>query len=307
MPVPTYDQFIEPVLRYLAEHLQGAAAREVSERAADALGLSAADRALVLDSGVQAVYRNRAGWAHDRLKRAGYSASPRRGEWKITVQGLTFLANQPSPFPAEAVAAIAASWKLSRSRPLGEAGAVGAIPLLPVTTGPDAVNTPEERLEAVLAEMREQVVADLQEALGQVSPQRFEYIVLDLLLKMGYGADRRALERMGGVGDGGIDGVISLDRLGLEKVYVQAKRWHGMVGRPDIQAFYGALAGQHAKKGVFMTTSSFTPQALDFARSVEGIVLIDGQRLAGLMIEHGVGIAQRPLGLASLDKDYFEE
>jgi restriction system protein len=114
------------------------------------------------------------------------------------------------------------------------------------------------------------------------------------------------VQRVAGVGDGGIDGVISLDRLGLEKVYVQAKRWQGVVGRPEVQAFFGALAGQRANKGVFITTSSFTPNATDFARTVERIVLIDGQRLAGLMIDHEVGVTLRPVRVPKLDSDYFE-
>ena len=124
--------------------------------------------------------------------------------------------------------------------------------------------------------------------------------------RMGYGASRADLQRVGGVGDGGIDGVISLDRLGLEKVYVQAKRWQGSVGRPDVQGFYGALAGQRANKGVFVTTSTFSPQALEFARSVERVVLIDGPKLAELMIEHEVGVTLRPVKVPKLDSDYFE-
>jgi restriction system protein len=124
---------------------------------------------------------------------------------------------------------------------------------------------------------------------------------------MGYGASRADLQRVGGTGDAGIDGIISLDRLGLEKVYVQAKRWQNAVGRPELQAFYGALAGQKAKKGVFITTSGFTAQALDFARSVEGIVLVDGVRLAGLMIDHEVGITSRTVRIPKIDSDYFDD
>jgi restriction system protein len=150
------------------------------------------------------------------------------------------------------------------------------------------------------------VAAELLEELSKVTPQYFETIVLDLLHRMGYGASRDDLQRVGGVGDGGIDGVISLDKLGLEKVYVQAKRWQGVVGRPDVQGFYGALAGQRANKGVFITTSSYTVQALEFARSVERVVLIDGVRLAGLMIDHEVGVTLRSVRIPKLDSDYFE-
>lgn len=124
---------------------------------------------------------------------------------------------------------------------------------------------------------------------------------------MGYGTSRTDLQRVGGSGDGGIDGIISLDRLGLEKVYVQAKRWQNPVGRPEVQGFYGALAGQRANKGVFITTSTFTTQAVEFANSVERIVLVDGKRLTALMTEHGVGVSHRVLKVPKVDSDYFDE
>jgi restriction system protein len=158
-----------------------------------------------------------------------------------------------------------------------------------------------------MAELRQAVTGELLDMLSQVSPEYFETIVLDLLRKMGYGTSRTDLLRVGRSGDGGIDGVISLDRLGLEKVYVQAKRWQGSVGRPDVQAFYGALAGQRANKGVFITTSTFSQQAIDFAKSVERVVLVHGGKLADLMIEHEVGVTLRSLRVPKLDSDYFEE
>lgn len=136
-----------------------------------------------------------------------------------------------------------------------------------------------------MIELREATAGELLESLRQVSPGRFEVIVLDVLHRLGYGARRHDLLRVGGSCDGGIDGVISLDKLGLEKVYVQAKRWQGTVGRPELQAFYGALAGQKARRGVFITTSGFTAQAVQFAKSVEGIVLVDGIRLVEFMLQ----------------------
>lgn len=167
--------------------------------------------------------------------------------------------------------------------------------------------SPDDRLGEALAELRQSAESELLELLASVSPAFFETIVLDLLHKMGYGANRSDLQRVGGSSDGGIDGIISLDRLGLEKVYVQAKRWQGNVGRPELQAFYGALAGQKAKKGVFITTSAFTQQAVDFARSVEGIVLVDGVRLAGLLIDHEVGVSARVVKIPKIDGDYFDQ
>ncbi len=307
MTVPTYDKFIDPVLRFLASHPEGAAARVVHDATADALGISEADRQELLPSGAQPVYKNRAGWAHDRLKRAGLSESPRRGFWKLTAEGVRFVATHPSQLGDDAVARIAT--------PLTDAPLRGAAPTLetrlPVSGSvPEPTSaitaSPDDRLEQALRELRSSVAAELLETLAQVSPTYFETIVLDLLHKMGYGTNRTDLQRVGGSGDGGIDGIISLDRLGLEKVYVQAKRWQGSVGRPEVQGFYGALAGQRANKGVFITTSSFSAQAIDFAKSVERIVLVDGQRLAELMIDHEVGVTSRPLKIPKLDSDYFE-
>lgn len=170
-----------------------------------------------------------------------------------------------------------------------------------------ATISPDDRLEQALRELREAVALDLLDNLLQVTPGRFEGIVLDVLHRLGYGASRDDLQKVGGSGDAGIDGVISLDALGLEKVYVQAKRWQGTAGRPDLQAFYGALAGQKAKRGVFITTSGFTTQALEFARSVEGMVLVNGQRLVNLMMDHEVGVTSRRLKLPKLDSDYFDD
>lgn len=166
------------------------------------------------------------------------------------------------------------------------------------------VESPDERLDSALSEIKDAVSSELLETILQSSPRFFEGLVLDLLHAMGYGTSRTDLRRVGGPGDAGIDGVISLDRLGLEKVYVQAKRWQNSIGRPDVQAFYGALAGQRANKGVFITTSTFTAE---FTQSVERIVLVDGAKLTELMIQHGAGVSQRTVKVPKVDSDYFEE
>jgi len=170
-----------------------------------------------------------------------------------------------------------------------------------------AMVSPEEGLNQALSEIKGSVAAQLLQALANVSPTYFETIVLDLLHKMGYGTDVTDVQRVGGVGDAGIDGIISLDRLGLEKVYVQAKRWQQPIGRPEVQGFYGALKGQKANKGVFITTSSFTNQAKEYVDSVENIILIDGARLADLMIEYEVGVSSRTVRIPKIDGDYFDE
>jgi restriction system protein len=305
MPVPTYDKFIEPVLRYLAEHMDGASSRDVYEAAATALKLSDSDRQELLPSGTQPVYKNRAGWAHDRLKRAGLSTSSRRGFWQLTDEGRAFVMEHRQPLSSRQVDNLANGHSDVRLRDTGDD--LDEASVLPGPLDPPTKASPDDRLEDALRELRRTVSAEVLDALRQVSPTFFETIVLDLLHRMGYGASRADLQRVGGVGDGGIDGVISLDKLGLEKVYVQAKRWQQTVGRPEVQAFYGALAGQRATKGVFITTSGFTPQAVEFARSVERVVLVDGSRLTDLMIDHEVGVSMRPLRVPKLDSDYFEE
>ena len=305
MPVPTYDQFIEPILRILAQNPNGMAAKDVHEAAADRLGLTTEDKLELLPGGSQAVSKNRAGWAHDRLKRAGLSSSLRRGFWQLTPSGMAFAANNSTPLSQSTLWEFATAHNDIRLRTAVNADH----PSIPSQQDVPTLSTvsPDERLEQALAEIRESVVAELLETLHRVSPTFFETLVLDVLHKLGYGTSRADLTRVGKAGDGGIDGVISLDRLGLEKVYVQAKRWQQAVGRPEVQAFYGALAGQRANKGVFITTSSFTAQAIEFANSVERIVLVSGSRLAELMIDNEVGVSLRPLSLPKVDGDYFED
>ncbi len=308
MPVPTYDKFIEPILRHLADHVGGVSARDVHEAAGSTLGLSDSDRDELLPSGVQRVYKNRAGWAHDRLKRAGYSASPRRGFWQLTQAGIDFERSHPGMLTDDIIAEIATGNEDVRLRPgLPEGEAPGVLPRITDALPVNVAASPDDRLEAAVAELRATTTAELLETLAQVPPKFFETIVLDVLHKLGYGTSRGDLARVGRSGDGGIDGVISLDRLGLEKVYVQAKRWQNSVGRPEVHGFYGALAGQRATKGVFITTSTFTAQAIEFARSVERLVLVDGRRLADLMIDFEVGVSMRPVRVPKLDTDYFEE
>lgn len=305
MSVPTYDQFIEPILRYLAATPEVASARDAHEAAALALSLSEAQRQELIASG-QATYKNRAGWAHDRLKRAGLSSSAKRGYWKLTDAGMAYAAQHPAPLPAEEVERLAIGFMDVKLKSPSDAIPLDA-ELQPVASLTSATASPDDRLEQALKELREAVAADLLDNLLQVSPGRFEVIVLDVLHRLGYGASRNDLQRVGGSGDGGIDGIISLDKLGLEKVYVQAKRWKNTVGRPELQGFYGALAGQKAKRGVFITTSGFTAQAIGFANSVEGMVLVDGNRLVNLMMDHEVGVTSRLLRLPRLDSDYFDE
>jgi restriction system protein len=306
MSIPTYDKFIEPILRYLAKHPGGERASVVYEAAAEALGINEADKLLVLPSRTQPVYKNRVGWAHDRLKRAGLSSAPRYGFWKLTEKGLAFAQTHQSPLSEQQIKELAVVDPAVRLRPLRTLEGDRDVSHLE-QSAKDSVATPDDLLEGALNELEEATAGDLLETIGRGSPKFFENLVLDLLHAMGYGASRDALQHVGRSHDEGIDGIISLDRLGLEKVFVQAKRWQGSVGREAVQAFYGALAGQRANKGVLITTSTFTPHAVEFARSIERIVLIDGARLTDLMMEYGIGVSHRTVKIPKIDSDYFEE
>ena len=170
--------------------------------------------------------------------------------------------------------------------------------------------TPEEAIEVAHQSLREQLAAELLSRVLGCSPTFFEQLVVELLVKMGYGGSRRdAGERIGQTGDGGIDGIIKEDRLGLDTIFIQATRWQGSVGRPEIQKFVGALQGQRAKKGVFMTTSTYTSDAIDYATRIDTkVVLIDGKQLARLMIDFDVGVAPAASYVVKrIDSDYFDE
>lgn len=237
MSVPTYDQFIEPILRFLAAHAEGATASEAHEAAAQALRLSDSQRQETIASG-QATYKNRSGWAHDRLKRAGYFSSAKRG-WQLTDTGRAFAQANPAPLSPEQVEHLAVNFMSVKLKTAPDATSLDESndTSTPIAQTDLATSSPQERLNQAILELRTSVAGDLLDSLLQASPTRFEHIVLDVLHSLGYGANRQALQQVGGSGDGGIDGVISLDALGLEKVYVQAKRWQSTVGRPDLQAF----------------------------------------------------------------------
>jgi restriction system protein len=242
------------------------------------------------------------------LKRAGLSSSLRRGFWKLTNEGLEFARDHPAPLSQRDVEKLAVGYIDVRLRPVKDEGVAPQPTDMQTPSATRNVHaSPDDRLGEALEELRSTAAADILDALKSVSAGFFETIVLDVLHHMGYGTSRADVQRVGGSGDGGIDGVISLDKLGLEKVYVQAKRWQQAVGRPEVQAFYGALAGNRANKGVFITTSVYTSQAVEFAKSVERVVLVDGARLAELMIDNEVGVTVRTIKVAKLNSDYFDE
>ncbi len=301
MAVPSFDKFISPLLSFLGRQSGPVRASDAHEAVAELLGLTAADRAERLPSGVQSLYANRNAWAHDRLKRADLSSSVRRGLWLLSEEGRALAAQHPGGLPASLVAQLAS---VARD-PSADAPERGGSTL----SSAQLDLSPDDRIHEALREIRENVADDLLSAIARESPAFFERLVLDLLHKMGYGAGREALERVGGSGDGGIDGVISLDRLGLQKVYVQAKRWVHPVGDPEVRNFIGSLTAHGADKGVFLTTSKFTAKAADTAAKLQhvSVVLIDGPKLAQLMIDFVVGVSEDVVKIPKLDSDYFQD
>ncbi len=297
--VPLPAAFFHPILVVLSQHPNGLRRRDLHEPAADLLDLSPEQRLERLPSGAHLRYQHRLGWGLNMLKNAGYVASA-APLWRATPKGRDLLAANPSGFEDTLNRQIVQEARLGT----GMDGGAQEVE----SSAAAAQQTPEERIDSAIAELHGALARELLERILQASPEFFEELVLDLLHAIGYGRTAEDLEHVGRSGDGGIDGVISLDKLGLEKVFVQAKRWQGSVGRPEVQAFYGALAGRRAKKGVLITTSTFTKDAKDYCGrlSESVVVLIDGSRLAALMIENGVGVThQREIRLARLDGDYF--
>lgn len=302
MPIPDYQSIMLPLLR-LAGDDQEHSAREAVDALATEFNLSPAERAELLASGQQAIFNNRVGWANSYLKKAGLLFSPKRGVFRITERGKDVLATPPMRIDVKFLERYPELMEFRQgSKAIAREDRIG------VTDTPD--QTPEEALETAYQSLRNSLAADILAKVHSCTPAFFEHLVVELLVKMGYGGSRRdAGERLGQSGDGGIDGIIKEDRLGLDTIYLQAKRWQGSVGRPEIQKFVGALQGQRARKGVFITTSSYTTDAIDYASRIDTkVVLLDGKRLAELMIDFDVGVSvAASYAVKRIDSDYFEE
>jgi restriction system protein len=307
--MPTHEDAMLPVLRVLAagEHLHR---RTLAERMADHFTLTPDERAQMLPSGKAPVIRSRTGWALSYMKQAGLVTSPRRGWYEITPLGRDILATQPDRIDNDFLMRFEGFRDFRARSRSDDAGTDIGVSPGPTPGKIEVVEPPDEALDRAYRRLRTAVEAELIDTVKAVSPSFFEELVIDLLVKMGYGGNRsEAARAIGRTGDGGIDGVIDEDRLGLDSIYVQAKRWDGSVGRPEIQKFAGALQGQRATKGIFITSSSFTSEAVDYAQRIgTRIVLVDGRRLAELMFEHDVGVSsRRTYTVKNVDSDYFEE
>lgn len=284
---------------------------EAATRVADQFALTEEEREELLPSGRQKLLHNRIHWAKFYMTKAGLIDSPGRGRFTASDAGRALLAKRPTTIDVELLRQYPAFLefynKSSNSTPADE------LPLTKAAASSEA--TPEEQIDAAHAILHSALKAELLQRIHSQSPAFFERVIVDLLVAMGYGGTHEQaalrLGRSGSGGDGGLDGVIDEDRLGLDRIYIQAKRYARdvSVGRPDIQGFVGSLVGLGATKGVFVTTSSFSSHAVEYVRHLpQRVILIDGERLAELMVEHDVGIRiSRTIFVKRLDEDFFAE
>jgi restriction system protein len=305
MAIPDYQTLMLPVLKLASDEAEHKFSQAVEELA-DEFSLTQDERSELLPSGSQAVFNNRVGWARSYLKQAGLLDSPKRGFFQITEDGLELLRRNPSKIDSLVLEQFPAFIEFkNRRKDKSEDEEVSE-----VTPAQAETQTPEDSLASAYSKLRSSLEADILSSVKEVSPSFFERLVVDLLVKMGYGGNRKdAGKALGKSGDGGIDGIINEDRLGLDVIYIQAKRWEGTVGRPEIQKFAGALQGQRAKKGVFITTSNFTSEAKEYVSRIDvKIILIDGEMLSSLMVDHNVGVSTiGQYEVKKLDSDYFDE
>lgn len=305
MSIPDYQTLMLPVLT-LASDGKEHKFSEAVEQLSDVFGLTDEERNELLPSGTQAVFNNRVGWARSYLKQAGLLDTPKRGFFTISGTGLELLKTKPERIDNKLLEQYPQFIEFKNRKKdkmdeeLDEA----------ISRSSPSSNTPEDALAAAYNDLREAIESEVLDSVMAASPSFFERLVVDLLVKMGYGGNRQdAGKALGKSGDGGIDGIIKEDQLGLDVIYIQAKRWEGTVGRPEIQKFAGALQGQRAKKGVFITTSNFSSEAEQYASVIDTrIILIDGERLGKLMVDHDVGVSTAGIyRIKRLDTDYFEE
>jgi restriction system protein len=299
--IPDYQSCMLPLLEFASDGQEHSMA-EAADKLAGPFKLTEAERSELLPSGTQFVISNRIGWARTYLKKAGLLSDPRRSHFLITDRGRELLATKPKSVGVKDLKRYPEFNEFQRKSNKKEE-AEGQ------EEEQSSYSTPEEALEYGYQKLTENLADELRERIMACQPSFFERLVVELLVKMGYGGSlKEAAKVVGKSGDGGIDGIIKEDKLGLDAIYVQAKRWEGVVGRPEIQKFAGALLGQKAKKGIFITTSGFSREAIDYVNGIDAkIVLIDGDKLTKFMIEHDLGINTiQVYEIKRVDSDYFE-
>lgn len=299
MPIPSFQDFMLPLLKLLGDGVPHRLS-DLGRPMAEVLRLTEDDLSETLESGKQTRFENRLGWAKTYLGKAGLVETPRRGYALITPLGLKTLDDLPDRIDIAFLRRFSGfeDFRLQARRGIGDVEVPVAEPL--------ADENPEEVLDTAYRQLRAALLSDLLAEMKTMPPGQFERLVLELLGRMGYGLPTD-LKHLGRSGDEGIDGMINQDKLGLDAVYVQAKRWQGVVGRPIVQEFTGSLEGQRATKGVLLTTSHFSAEAHDYVSKIsKKVVLIDGKRLAELMVETKLGVSLvTTYEVLKVDRDYF--
>jgi restriction system protein len=303
MAVPTFDQLLRPILDLASR--TPITRQSATGEMIKSFSLSEEDQQEAVSSGTPKI-ANRSGWAMSHLVKGGLISKVAKFTYQATEKGKSYLLSHKGPITVQDLKKIEGfqeAWAAASRKKAG---------LKEVAANEESAttSTPQELIDDAVESLDESLRAELIEHLHGVDPYRFEQVVLDLLFAMGYGGSRKEAARVTQKSnDEGLDGVISEDRLGLDVIYVQAKRWKNAVGRPEIQSFVGALAGKQAHKGVFITTSTFVQSAVEYAAMVsQKVILIDGARLTSLMIEHNIGVSTtRTIKVKRVDSDYFEE
>ncbi|MBH5319372.1 restriction endonuclease [Paenibacillus sp. GSMTC-2017] len=305
MPVPNYQVIMLPLLRFSSDEMEHSL-RESVDFLAEYFQLTEDERQEMLPSGKQTLFQNRVAWASTYLRKSLLLEATKRGSFKITERGAAVVKQNPTEINVRFLMQFQEFIDfLSHKKDNNDDSENDLI------VRENSINdekTPEEALEYSYQRIRNELAVELLNRTKCCSPSFFEKLVVELLVKMGYGGSLKdAGKSVGKTRDGGIDGIIKEDRLGLDIIYIQAKRWEGTVGRPEIQKFAGALQGHRAKKGVFITTSSYSKDAAEYVSLIDSkIVLIDGVTLANLMIDYNLGVSKFALyEVKKVDSDYF--
>lgn len=302
MSIPDFQSIMLPLLNSASDG-EARTLGDAREHLASVFTLTSDEIEELLPSGRQRRFDNRVAWAKVYLEQAGLLISPKRGRFQITSAGKAFLETNPNKITIASLDQFEKFRAFRTSTKTNKKEQQAAF-------SPETTETPEELLEQSYQSINEELAGSLLEQVKQCSPAFFENLVVELLLKMGYGRNRvEAGKAIGKSGDEGIDGIISEDRLGLETIYIQAKRWSGSVGRPEIQKFVGALHGKRARKGVFLTTGTFSQDARNYVSHIDPrIILIDGTQLSEYMIELNLGVSVRATyEIKRIDTDFFTE
>lgn len=303
MAIPDFQRIMLPLLKFIADG-QEHTNREAIDALAKEFVLTEEEQKQLLPSGQQCVFDNRVAWARAHMKMAGLVENTKRGIFQITKRGTQLLEKSPSEINLRILRDFPEYIDARDRNQVKQTGENSA------NTDEQESKTPAERLEEAYETLRKNLASEILSQLKASSPNFFEKVVVEVLVKMGYGGSRKdAGQAIGRSGDEGIDGIIKEDRLGLDIIYIQAKRWENTVTRPEIQKFAGALQGKRARKGIFITTSDFSQNSHEYVSAIESkIILIDGQQLSQLMIDFGVGVATDAIyELKRLYSDYFTE